>query len=385
MMKTLAEYSFIVLTFIIVSCSRVSMPGNMSSGTLKIVDDMTNDVRKHESVTLTFTSADGNVFTSTRNTDEAGCIYFKTSQSGTYTASFSYYEGTARDCFMEFAFDAGKENQEFVMTVAPEIKAMDAEIVITGFMPDIKGSDSGHEYMQFMALTDLDFEKNPYSVIACRNNAVNAQGWVQGSYVTYKFNLTSGSVRKGQFFYVGGLTKKLNGASSADISRGLWISSVDYVNKAGADGVGDKTVGYLHNPNSNSNNNIADGIAVFKGTDVRPDTVPIDVIFYGALINSSVYNPAGFGYMVCNNDLYSTVNVLNGEQQPFFGQGTNAFMFKDPANDAGEFVALGGIFTDGGYIKGRSATYIKCPVNQDIDGLSLIEESEGTSVFMESN
>ena len=52
---------------------------------------------------------------------------------------------------------------------------------------------------------------------------------------------------------------------------GAGINSRDYEDRvpalveAGADGIGDKTTGFLHNYNSNGNKNIADGIAVFKG------------------------------------------------------------------------------------------------------------------------
>ena len=154
------------------------------------------------------------------------------------------------------------------MTVEPLAKEFRSAIVITGMLADAKGSDTNNEYIQFMALEEIDFAQTPYCVIACRNNKVNAKGWVQGSYVTYKFNLTSGRAAKGTFFYVGGVNKRLNGNSSADISGANWICSVDYNTQAGADGIGDKTTGFLHNYNSNGNKNIADGIAVFKGSTI---------------------------------------------------------------------------------------------------------------------
>ena len=66
-----------------------------------------------------------------------------------------------------------------------------------------------------------------------------------------------------------------------------------YNTQAGADGIGDKTTGFLHNYNSNGNKNIADGIAVFKGTEVDEKSVPCDAVFYGATITTDVYNPAG--------------------------------------------------------------------------------------------
>jgi len=144
---------------------------------------------------------------------------------------------------------------------------------------------------------------------------------VQGSYVTYKFNLTSGRAAKGTFFYVGGVNKRLNGNSSADISGANWICSVDYNTQAGADGIGDKTTGFLHNYNSNGNKNIADGIAVFKGTEVDEKSVPCDAVFYGATITTDVYNPAGYGYRIPDNDLYSTKNLLSGRRSALLRAG----------------------------------------------------------------
>ena len=373
----------LLLSFSLVSCHKDSFADSLISGRLKIIDDITEEPRINEAVTLNFISNSGERYSSTRNTDDSGYIYFKGNPNGKYIASFSYYSGTANDCFMEFAFSGSSKEQEFIMNVAPSVTDMDTDVVITGYMADVAGSDNGYEYMQFMALKDIDFSVEPYCVIACRNNAVTAAGWVQGSYVTYKFNLVSGSVSRGEFFYVGGINKNLNGAGSADISSGNWICSVDYTTQPGADGIGDSTVGFLHNANSNSNNNIADGIAVFKGTEVTPDTEPCDVVFYGALINSSVYNPAGWGYTITDNDLYSTVDRLTGASQKYFGQGTNTYLFKDAANDAGEFTALGGIFSSSGYVRGRSATYIPCPSDPSEGSIELLEKGEGVTEFIE--
>ena len=375
----------LLLSFSLVSCQKESFSDSLISGKLKIVDNITGDIRINETVTLNFISDSGERYSSSRNTDDSGYIYFKGNADGKYIASFSYYPGTANDCFMEFSFAGSSREQEFIMNVSPSVTGMDTDVVITGYMADVSGSDNGYEYMQFMALKDIDFSAEPHCVIACRNNAVNAAGWVQGSYVTYKFNLVSGTVSQGEFFYVGGINKNINGVGSADISEGNWICSVDYTTQPGADGIGDSTVGYLHNANSNSNNNVADGIAVFRGTEVTPDTEPCDVVFYGALINSSVYNPAGWGYMITDNDLYSKIDRLTGDIQKYFGQGTNTYLFKDAANDAGEFTALGGIFTSDGYVRGRSATYIQCPAGPSEGGIEILEKGEGITEFMEIN
>ncbi len=373
------QYRVILLAVAVmaVSCKETSPIDGFIDGKLQVYDEISKEVRKNEAVTLMFTSDSGEQYSSTRNTDDQGYIYFNGSPDGTYTAAFSYYPGTANDCFMEFSLASGE--RDFVMNVSPSVKELDTDIVITGYMPDVKGSDSGYEYMQFMALKDIDFTREHYCVIACRNNVVNRLGWVQGSYVTYKFNLTSGAAKKGEFFYVG-YQKRLNGKNSADISGANWICSVDYTKQPGADNIGDKTSGYLHN--GSEGKHTADGIAVFKGTEVTQETKPCDVIFYGEVINTDVYNPAVGGYLITDNDLYSTSNRLTGEGQKYFGMGNNTFLFDNPALDAGEFVALGGIFTPTGYTRGRSATYILCPTGADAS-IDLIEKNEGSTRFIE--
>lgn len=106
-----------------------------------------------------------------------------------------------------------------------------SDIVITGFLVDPKGSDSpnpgttsgggflhkgGYEYVQLLALKDINFDETPYCVITGMNATNPADktypaaldGWVeskgQNTKTTYQIDINSGSVKKGQFFYVGG-------------------------------------------------------------------------------------------------------------------------------------------------------------------------------------
>ena len=65
-------------------------------------------------------------------------------------------------------------------------------------------------------MKDINFDETPYCVITGMNATNPADktypaaldGWVeskgQNTYTTYQMNLASGSVKKGQFFYVGG-------------------------------------------------------------------------------------------------------------------------------------------------------------------------------------
>ena len=119
----------------------------------------------------------------------------------------------------------------------------------------------------------------------------------------------------------------------------------------------------------------------FKGTEVDEKSVPCDAVFYGATITTDVYNPAGYGYRIPDNDLYSTKNLLSGVGQPFFGQGTNTFLFPDGGNDAGEFVFFGGSFTQGGCYRGRSAVCRKLAADAS-GSLADIESGDGVTTYL---
>ena len=329
--------------------------------TLQVMDAKTDAPRANEPLTLNFIGDDGELYSHRHTTDENGCIHFKGSTRGEYRAAFSYFPGTASDCFHSFRLDSGDE-APIIMTVEPLAKEFRSAIVITGMLADAKGSDTNNEYIQFMALEEIDFAQTPYCVIACRNNKVNAKGWVQGSYVTYKFNLTSGRAAKGTFFYVGGVNKRLNGNSSADISGANWICSVDYNTQAGADGIGDKTTGFLHNYNSNGNKNIADGIAVFKGTEVDEKSVPCDAVFYGATITTDVYNPAGYGYRLSAG---SWPPMLR-DRSPTSKAGTALRLISDSGRGARCASSLSGLPEKSPFRKERAFWNIFCRFNTRI-------------------
>jgi hypothetical protein len=271
-------------------------------------------------------------------------------------------------------------------------------ILVTGVMTDPRGSDcnttmsvswynpnenakvqgDGYEYVQLVAVKDINFAVTPYSVIICRNTSTQTptdKAWVEGGTRTYKFNLTEGVVSKGDFFYIGGKAKALNGYSSnagsttvssydgsvtnkvwtghpieipawaqqnggttqtaggiISIKDAKWIRTKAYISEAGDDGIGNATTSTNSNLLSNSPNASAtypgtfgvDGIAVYEGTAVDEHTVPIDVIFFGGnAAGAANYNATGGGYTVPLNDLYSPVDLTNGDPQPYFGQGTN--------------------------------------------------------------
>ena len=260
--------------------------------------------------------------------------------------------------------------------------------IITGYLVNPNGGDGNNEYIQFLATTDIDFAITPMSVYTTNNAGATAfpsAGWNTGALRTYKFNLIKGTVSKGQYFYVGGSAKRINGSPtpaapttpfSTDISSAKWIASIDYSVETGingADGIGIKTNNLLAN-----SGNIA-GIAIFDGTNIAPTTAPLDVIFYGGS-GGMFYSvgPPVQGYRITNTDFYGTVNPLTRSGQLYMGAGTNTIRlgFTTPT-DAAIFSKLGGTYGPvpgapqfGRWSKGRSLTAVPLETTST---LSIIE------------
>ncbi|MFA6276695.1 MAG: DUF5689 domain-containing protein [Pedobacter sp.] len=263
---------------------------------------------------------------------------------------------------------------DFFFVVLPKL----SPVIITGYMVDPNGGDGNNEYIQFIATRDINFATTPFAVYTTNNAGASvtpALGWNTGGSRTYKFNLTSGTVSKGQYFYVGGTNKNIDGSSSVvstDISSSKWIVSLDYSNLNGADGIGTKTSNLLAN-----SGNVA-GIAVFSGTTVGINSIPLDVIFFGGA--GGVFYSAGppeVGYRITNTDYYSTINPLTRLPQNFYGAGTNTSRLSFPSA-ATSFSKLGGVYdaTSGRWVSGRTLTSVKLtPTSQ----LSEIE-GDGTSL-----
>ncbi|GEM_PF-5215700 len=276
--------------------------------------------------------------------------------------------------------------------------------VISGFMPDPNGADGNYEYIQFLALRDITFDNNAnaYSVIICNNAGTTAapsagqldrrqdyppQGWASGTYTlnnasvarTYKINITSGSVQKGQYFYVGGTGAKINGPNSTSMDNAKWITQYDYVNNPGADGIGDKSSGLF------ANSGLTSGLAVFKGTAVDHETEPMDVIFIGpgtgALYGLRSYAPSTGqerGYRVTNTDHYT----VTGTSDRFYRQGNNTFAVPCPtgAPVQQQFYELRGTYnvTSATWTTARSFNLISLTDNST---LNQIETNNSTKMI----
>jgi hypothetical protein len=257
--------------------------------------------------------------------------------------------------------------------------------VISGFISDVIGSDGNYEYVQFIATKDIDFSVTPYSLVFCNNAGAAtplgfpANGWATGGtsttiqFKTYKINMTSGTAKKGTFFYVGGTGKLINGPAtstlpaSTSIASSNWIRNYDYVNKAG-EGFGTAFGGIL----ANSGN--ASGIAVFEGINVTSASTPIDCEFISTGGSLYTAGPPELGYRVANTDFYDTVDPITLKPQPYYRQGTNTLSLTYPAvSDIGNYYKLGGVYSArlGKWVKARSQTLVV------LSKTSQINEIEG--------
>ncbi|RYD90226.1 MAG: hypothetical protein EOP54_24300, partial [Sphingobacteriales bacterium] len=196
-------------------------------------------------------------------------------------------------------------------------------LIITGYLADVGGTsvgDSSYEYVQLLATRNIDFTQNPFSMVTTNNagaatpTGFPTNGWATGGLRTYKININSGTIAKGQYLYVGS-NKNIYGPGSTNISAAKWFSK-PYASTPG-DGFGSAATNLL----ANSGN--AGGIAIFDQTTVTADSIPVDVMFYGG--NGSLYSPGppARGYRITNTDFYDIKNPANQSLQPYFAMGSN--------------------------------------------------------------
>ena len=253
---------------------------------------------------------------------------------------------------------------------APKI----APIIITGFLVDPTGTDANYEYIQLKATKNINFATTNFSVVTTNNAGASTptgfptNGWATGDLRTYKINLTSGVVQKGQYFYVGA-NKNIWGAGSTDISSSIWISKM-YSSVSG-DGFGTATSNLL----ANSGN--AAGIAVFDLANVTADTIPVDVIFFGGGGSLYTAGPPAKGYKITNSDYYDIKNPSTLDLQPYFSMGSNTGKLGFPA--ATNFAKLGGTYniTTGRWTSARTLTGVTLTTTSTvaaIEGGTNLEE-----------
>lgn len=231
------------------------------------------------------------------------------------------------------------------------------DIIISGFMADVAGSDGNYEYTQLLATRDINFIDEPFSLVVTNNANASTptgypvNGWGTGDMRTFKFNLTSGSVKRGEYFYVGGAGKLINGVNSTSMANSKWIRAFDYT-KTGGDGFGKATSGLY----ANSGN--ASGVAVFKGITVDATTIPVDVIFVATGGTLYTVGPPAAGYRIANTDWYDIKNPVTLQDQPYYRAGSNTLSMVYATADMGYFELLGGEYNMslGKWTKARSQT-----------------------------
>jgi hypothetical protein len=194
------------------------------------------------------------------------------------------------------------------------------DLLISGFQSDPKGGDGGYEYVQMLATKDIDFAATPYSILFCVNAGTASSatpldaGWATGGQRTIKWNITSGSVKKGEFFYFGFQGRKINGSGGAhafpDGTNWYQKTFATSGTNPGDGGLVRPSTFGTSGPWANSGNTC--GVAIFKGTTVTEASVPEDVLFVATGGGAAVYDPAKtpiLGYRICNNDWYSMYSI----------------------------------------------------------------------------
>jgi hypothetical protein len=193
-----------------------------------------------------------------------------------------------------------------------------AQLLISEYLANPSGTDSPLEFVELIATENIDFAVTPFSVVFGNNGTATANGWIAGGALTYGFNITAGSVQRGDIVYVGGSGMAPTGPKLRVINTGT----------TAGDGFGDASAGVLGNGGAN-----ADGIAVFNFdiNSLTPFTAPIDAIFFGTGIGTAAVSAGAEGYELPINDRYA-----GGKLQ------TTSFLAPDPPG--GESTVASGAF-----------------------------------------
>ncbi|TDO05565.1 hypothetical protein [Sunxiuqinia elliptica] len=350
-----------------------------------------------------YTAGDNPVLIQEGFSGSDGRVVFGQTVVGTYQVNVYDEENIAVFAQKVSAVGASEANSELFVV---QRLFHDTKVVITGFFSDPRGSDSPkigqlsgdgfshpgqYEYVQLMAVQDINFAEEPYAVVFTNTGSPTEFGWADGLYSAeskrvYQINLEKGSVQKGQYFYVGGSSRmicsyyKLSGSPQLGEDK-FW--GVDYWTLPGGNGNGiaKSGSGLLGNGSGKSQSSVVkkapDGIAVFEGTQVDTESIPVDAIFYGT---EATYE----AYQVPDNDIYSRTNQETGESQPLFGNGTNDFLFPVPAQDQGMFIKLGGQVTPTEWLVPRSGTPLLFNM-KDYPGASVadIENAADCTLFID--
>ncbi len=203
-------------------------------------------------------------------------------------------------------------------------------LIISEFYTNPSGNDAPFEYVELVATRNINFSMTPYTIVFADNGDATNAGWREGGSTTYAFQITTGSVNKGQVVYVGGtsMLPLLNGGKAIrKINNGI----------TNGDDFGNNNI----NGTLGNGGNHADGFAVFNGlaSAITSSTIPVDAIFYGSAVGNS-FESATKGYQLPVNDKYNGGKLLN-----------TSFLTPDPSSGeiikatSGTFKPSSNIFT----------------------------------------
>ena len=356
--QEMESFSFLVSEIDSLNTQKVQLSVNISQYnlTVQVKEDLTDRIIKNRKVTLTTDQA-GNEIVAESITDSDGKVTF--GQINDYFYYINVYDPEGSIIAKQTHEEIGRNsNPGNITLLLPPRILHNADFVISGMMVNLKGYDckdvgfrdetrditfpGEFEYVQFVALKDIDFSVTPYCMVTCWNGTPTTLGWVEGknnNRTTYQINIDEGTVKKGEFFYVGGRSRLLCGINeyyiSPSISADKWIVTKNFYSEVGDDGNGAPTGGYGILDGGGE----VDGVAVFRGTSIDENTVPMDAVFFGSSVSLTHY------YQVPNNDLYNRINQETNEGQPYFSMGTNTTTMGKSLGDVGDFYILGGKVT----------------------------------------
>jgi hypothetical protein len=234
--------------------------------------------------------------------------------------------------------------------------AQNPGLVISEVLPNPSGTDSPFEWIELVATSTIDFTTTPYTVVVCNNSAATVNGWIEGGAITYAFEITSGTVTRGDVVYVGG---------SSMAPTGTKLRVINTATTAG-DGFGNAaTGGVVGNGGGNG-----DGIAVFNmaSASISNSSVPVDALFYGTALGTAVLNAGADGYQLPINDLYA-----GGKLQ------STSFFAGDPAGDQ-TLRAAGSYNTQTGLWTSNRVWTIVTPTLDNLSSVNLLP-APGTFTF----
>lgn len=167
-------------------------------------------------------------------------------------------------------------------------------LIISEVLANPNGTDSPFEFVELIATKSIDFSATPYTVIVNNNGTANANGWIAGGSLSYAFQISTGTVVKGDIVYVGGSSMTVTGTI---------LRSINTATTGGDGGIGNANAGGIFG-NGGTN---ADGVAVFNlsAATITSSSIPEDAIFFGTAIGNALVSAGTAGYELPVNDKYN--------------------------------------------------------------------------------